>query len=144
MPGFRFSVRELFLLTLVAGLVFGWGSQSYICSRPSSHERALMLKRLEALQEVVQAHQNPRVTDGAGTKALRDAQYEVLAAELELCTTTSERLKVLERLLEVQQLYEQEESARYEKGSATGYEFLSAKADRLKVEIAMERAKAGR
>lgn len=144
MYGFRFSTREIFLVTLVVALIFGWGSQSYIRSWPSSHERALMQKRLEALKQVVQAHQNPRVSIGVGPKVVRDAQCEVLAAELELCTTTSERLKVLEKLLEVQQLYEQKEAARYEQGSATRYEIFGAKADRLKVEIAIERAKAGR
>lgn len=144
MSGFRFSVRELFLLTLVAALVFGWGSQSYIRSRPSSHERALMQERLQALKQAADSYQSPRVGVVFGPKAVRDARCEVLAAELELCTTTQDRLKILEKLLEVQQLYEQEEAARYEKGAGTAHEFLSAKADRLKVEIALERAKTGR
>ena len=78
------------------------------------------------------------------SKSLRDAQLEALTAELELCTRTSERVEILKRNLEVQQKYEKLAVALFESGSSPANEILRAKADRLKAEIALERAKAGR
>ncbi|MCE9524693.1 MAG: hypothetical protein K8R36_01405 [Planctomycetales bacterium] len=144
MTSFRFSIREIFLVTLVAALVFGWGTQSYIRSWPSSHEKALMQERLEALQEVARARRNSHAMPGDGGKAARDAECDALAAELELCATSHQRQIVLEKMFAIQQQYERNQEVRYDKGSGTAYELGTAKADRLKVEILLERAKAGR
>lgn len=144
MTSFRFSIREIFLVTLVAALVFGWGTQSYIRSWPSSHEKALMQERLEALQEVARARRNSHAMAGDGGKSARDAECDALAAELELCATSHLRQIVLEKILAIQQQHEKNMEARLEKGSGTYWEWGNAKAERLKAEIALEREKAGR
>ena len=144
MTGFRFSVRELFLITLVAALVFGWGTQSYIRSWPSSHERALMQERLEALKEIV-SEQKATFGEGAGFnhRALRDAEIEALAAEIPLAEGHSQRIKLHEQIVEATRRYETIATERYEVGSGTHQELLGAEAERLKAEIAVERAKRG-
>jgi hypothetical protein len=146
MSGLRFSIRELLLVTLVAALLLGWGLQTYLRRWPTAQERALMQERLEALRKVVEFQQQ-MVRSGVASdnhKALRDAQDEALAAELELCTTKSERLKVLEKNLAAHRQYEKVVSARYDRGSNTAAMKFQATAGRLKAEIALERAKAGR
>lgn len=144
MSGLRFSIREILLVTLVVALLLGWGAQTYLRTWPTARERALMQERLEALKEVTKALKNSHGFPGDGGKAVRDAECEALAAELELCTSRSQRFAVLERILETQRLYERNSIYRFDKGSGSWDELLRAKADRMKAEIAIERAKAGR
>lgn len=145
MSGLRFSIRELLLVTLVAALLLGWGLQTYLRTWPTAKERALMQERLETLKDEVELQEQMMATGIIdNSKALRDAQVEALAAELELCTTSSERIEVLKRNLEAQQKYEKIAAQRYKVGAGTHVELLGAKAERLQAEIALERAKAGR
>jgi outer membrane protein TolC len=145
MSGLRFSIRELLLVTLVVAILLGWGAQTYLRKWPTARERALMQERLEALKKVVEVQEQMRsmgISDNF--KSLCDAQDEALAAELELCTTKSERLEALEKNLAAHQLYEKVAFERHDKGAGTAADMLSAKAGRLKAEIALERTKAGR
>ena len=144
MSGLRFSIRELMLVTLVVALILGWGVQTYLRAWPTARERALMQEKLDALKEVVNTRKHLHGVFWDGGKSLRDAECAALAMELDLCTSASQRLAVLERVLTTQQLYEKNATYRYDKGSGTWDELLSAKADRLTAEIALERAKAGR
>ena len=147
MSGLRFSIREIFLVTLVVALLVGWGAQTYLRKWPTARERSLMEQRLEALREVVnmrKAMMEQGIGGSGNAKAYRDAQGEALAAELELCESQSERIKVLQRYVEVMQQSEKLTAQRYKTGADTDDEMLSAKAERLKAEIALERAKAGR
>jgi len=144
MTGFRFSIREILLVTLIVALLVGWGAQTWLRQWPTAKERALMEKRLEALNAVVEI-KKMRVTQGIGeAKDLRDAQADALALELQLYTSKSERLKVLERNLAAQQQFEAIADARFNTGAGTQDDMLKAQADRLQAEIALERAKAGR
>lgn len=106
MSGLRFSIREILLVTLVVALLLGWGAQTYLRTWPTARERTLMQERLETLNEVTKALKNSHGIPGDGGKAVRDAECEALAAELELCTSPSQRFAVLERILETQRLYE--------------------------------------
>ena len=145
MSGLRFSIREILLLTLIVALLLTWGMQTYLRQWPTAREKALMQERLESLKEEVAMQEQMMATGVIGnSKSLRDAQVEALAAELELCATRSERIEVLKRNLEVQQKYEKLAIARYEAAAGTKGDVLAAKADRLKAEIDLERAKAGR
>ena len=144
MSGLRFSIRELMLVTLVVALILGWGVQTYLRTWPTARERALMQEKLDALQEVVNARKQLHGVFWDGGKSLRDAECAALATELDLCTSASQRLAVLEKVLTTQQLYEKNATYRYNKGSGTWDELLNAKADRLTAEIALEKAKAGR
>ena len=145
MSGLRFSIREILLLTLIVALLLTWGAQTYLRQWPNARERALMQERLEALKGEVEMQEQMMAKGVIGnSKSLRDAKVEALAAELELCTISSERIEVLKRNLEVQQKYEKLAIARYEAAVGTKGDVLAAKADRLKAEIDLEKAKAGR
>ena len=145
MSGLRFSIREIFLVTLIVALLLTWGAQTYLRQWPTAREKALMQERLQALKEEVEMQEQMMATGVVdSSKALRDAQVEALAAELELCTTRSERIDVLKRNLDAQRKYEELAMARFKTGSYPANEMLRAKADRLKAEIALERVKAGR
>ena len=147
MSSLRFSIREVLLVTLIVALLLTWGAQTYLRQWPTAKEGALMQERLEALKKVVEVQEQMR-SMGVGIsdnlQALSDAQDELLAAELELCTTRQERIAALEKNLAAHQQQEKITFARYDKGSSTAAEMLTAKAGRLKAEIALERAKAGR
>ena len=140
----RCSIRDLFLVTLIVALLLTWGMQTYLRQWPTAREKALMQEKLDALKEVVKTRKLSHSFPGDGGKSLRDAECAALAMELDLCTSASQRLAVLERVLTTQQLYEENATYRYDKGSGTWDELLNAKADRLTAEIALERAKAGR
>ena len=145
MSGLRFSIREILLVTLVVALLLGWGAQTYLRKWPTAKERALMQERLEALKQVVEVEERMRSEGLADNlKALSDAQDEALAAQLELCTTKSERLEALDKNLAAHQLYEKIAFERYDKGAGTAGDMFDAKASRLKAEIALERVKAVR
>lgn len=145
MSGLRFSIREILLVTLVVALLLGWGAQTYLRTWPTARERALMQERLEALQEIVR---DDRGSFGEGTgfdfKAFRDAEIVALAAEIELEESHSKRLKLHERIVEATQRYETMAAKRYEVGTGTHRDLMDAKAERLKAEIGLERAKVGR
>lgn len=147
MKWLRFSIREILLGTLIVALLVGWGAQTYSRKWPTAREKALMQERLEALRSVVEVHEQMR-SMGVGApdnlQALSDAQDELLAADLELCTSHKERLAALEKNLAAHQQHEKIAFARFDKGAGTSAEMHTAKAGRLKAELALERAKAGR
>jgi outer membrane protein TolC len=140
-----FSIREIMLVTLIVALFVGWGGQTYLRQWPTAKEKALMQERLEALRKVVDYQQQMRSMGvGSDFQSLCDAEDALLAAELELCTTTKERISSLEKNLAAHQSDEKIAVARHRTGAATDAELFTAKAGRLKAEIALERAKAGR
>ena len=145
MSGLRFSIRELLLVTLVVALILGWGVQTYLRTWPTASERALMQEKLESLREIVTEH-NIGIGESSSPdhKAFRDAEIAALAAEIELEESNSQRIRLHQRIVEATQRYEKIAAQRYEVGSGTHTELLSAKADRLTAEIALEKAKAGR
>ena len=103
MSWLRFSIREIFLVTLIVALLLTWGMQTYLRQWPTAREKALMQERLEALKGEVEM-QESLMTMGVAdnSKSLRDVQLEALAADLELCTTHSDRTEVPNGNLEVQ------------------------------------------
>src|SRR5436305_6811739 len=107
MSGLRFSIRELLLLTLVVAILLSWGAQTYLRTWPTARERALMQERLEGVKGEVEMQEQMMATGIVdNSKAVRAVQVEVLAAELEHCTTRSERIEVLKQNLEAQQTNE--------------------------------------
>jgi hypothetical protein len=147
MKWLRFSIREILLVTLVVALLVGWGAQTYSRKWPSAKEKALMQERLEALRRVVEVQEQLRsmgvgISDNLQT--LSDAQDELLAAELELCATSKERVEALEKNLAAHQQHEKIAFARFDQGAGTSTGMHTAKAGRLRAEIALERAKVGR
>jgi hypothetical protein len=96
--------------------------------------KALLKERLATLQEAAaQADKEHRIGK-ASVAEVMEARRAVRDAELELCDTDKERLAVLEKMLE--------EARAFEKGAGkASSSALRAKADRLQIEIALERLK---
>lgn len=104
----------------------------------------LRQEKLTALQAVAEMigifHRNGR----APYTDLVEARVAARHAELELCETDAERVAVLEKMLTEAREFEQFHRAQKEAAQGTEVEVLKAKAARLDVEVALERAKAGK
>lgn len=69
------------------------------------------------------------------------ANWALQEAELEMCQTDEERIAVLEKMVTEAKLLEKHSGKMFDEGLATFLETLNAKAGRLEVQIALERAK---
>jgi len=135
---------------VIAGLVLAaatvWNSQSSTANAGADEVKDVKLtelrkERLIALREVAsfgsRLFQNARIQ----FESLREANRELLEAELEFCETDAQRVQVLETMLT--SCKEIEERARALRVGAQGTEMgvFRAKADRLKVEILLHQIK---
>lgn len=71
-----------------------------------------------------------------------EANLAAQRAELELCKTKAERIAVLQKMVAEFQTEEKIARAAYEAARATRIPLLQAQANRLEIEVALERAKA--
>lgn len=102
---------------------------------------ALLKERLTTLREVETLTQNLFRSGRVSFDAVVQATTAALEAELDLCQTQKERVAVLEKALDVAKDGEAHAKAAVETARAPVSDALKAKANRLKVEIALERAK---
>ena len=103
--------------------------------RPLQKQRLAVLK--EATSEIKSAYLAGRTSVDRLQAALR-AQYE---AELDLCETDKDRLRVLEEMLKLAGENEQSLEQRYKAGDLPKSDFLAATAQRLEVAISIEKLK---
>jgi outer membrane protein TolC len=104
--------------------------------------KELQQERLATCREIVKQVET-RYKNGQGNyDELHEASRMVLAAELELCTSDKERVAVLEKFLPEAKKYEAMAEALFKAGQGTQTSMLKARAERLRVEIDLERAKA--
>ena len=99
-------------------------------------QRLAVLK--EATTDIKSAYLAGRTSGDLLRAALRD-QYE---AELDLCETDKDRLRVLEEMLKLAGENEQSLDNRYQAGDLPKSEFLAAKAATLQAAISVEKMKA--
>ncbi len=103
--------------------------------------QALLKERLAILKEQVAVLQK-RFEQGVVTaEVLLRARRRACQAELELCATDRERVEVLQRLLALAKETEARTAQLVKTGAASQSILLEARADRLEVEIALERAR---
>ncbi len=100
--------------------------------------KALLKERLVTLQAVAELTEKAFAAGGGTFERVIQARLAVFAAELDLCATDAERVKVLEKVVAETKRLE----AAAEKASAPPGTVLVAKVRRLEAEIALERAKA--
>jgi hypothetical protein len=137
--GFFLSVS-----VLLAGGAAGFWSAS---PRPraegleESKLNALLKERLATLQQAAAQTDKQYETGKASVAEVMEAQRAVRDAELELCNTDKERLAVLEKMLEEARGFEKVVAQRVDAGKAPASSVFKAKADRLQIEIALERVK---
>jgi len=137
-----FVVLGLAMFTSGTALTWSGSTPSQAADQKKDPQlKALLQERhaiLQNLADVVNAEfRNARASQSQVMEASRVARQ----AELDLCETDQERVAVLEKMLAEARAYEQ--SADEERKSARGTysSALKATADRLDVEIALERAK---
>ena len=88
--------------------------------------------------ETAQGYRGGKATFSQVYEANRAARN----AELDLCNTNQERVAVLEKMLEEARDYEKNAEQAFKSARAPHAAALRATADRLEVEIALERARA--
>jgi hypothetical protein len=137
--GFFLSVS-----VLLAGGAAGFWSDSPRPRAEGPEEpklKALLKERLAALQEAA-ARTTEQYKRGAGSVAeVMEARRAARDAELELCDTDKERLAVLEKMLEEARAFEKDVAKMVDAGVVHANSGFKAKADRLQMEIALERLK---
>jgi RNA polymerase sigma factor (sigma-70 family) len=128
-------------LELKGKLFFTAGEQTE-AQGPEKKQKELLKERLDVLKDLVKVTETEYRGAGKTTYAeLARANALLTAAELELCTTDKERVVVLEAAVAMARDHEKVLEQVYKAGQATQAAVLSAKANRLETEIALERAK---
>ena len=107
-------------------------------SKIKSLQKQRLAVLMEATAEIKSTYLAGRTSVDRLQAALRD-QYE---AELDLCETDKDRLRVLEEMLRLAVENEQSLDKRYQAGDLPKSEFLAAKAATLQAAISVEKMKA--
>jgi hypothetical protein len=107
-------------------------------SKIKSLQKQRLTVLMEATAEIKSTYLAGRTSVDRLQAALRD-QYE---AELDLCETDKDRLKVLEEILKLAGESEQSLDKRYKAGDLPKSELLAAKAATLQAAISVEKLKA--
>src|SRR5262249_40181514 len=133
------------LALLVSGAMaawFGTAPRAAAAEEKNPRVKALLKERHATLEEVTAVisveYRNARATRSQVLEATRAARN----AELDLCDTDRERVAVLEKMLAEARDYEKSVETDRQAARATRSAALKATADRLEVEIALERARA--
>jgi len=142
----KLLVPGLGLLVLLFWGVLGGSSTALTCAAgqdaKASKLKELLKERHATLQEVAsQTKAAARRDPNVSLAQVNEADRAVYQAELELCDTDKERVAVLERMLAAAREWEKFSEEMVKSGLAAPREILKAKAARLEVEIAWERAK---
>jgi hypothetical protein len=103
----------------------------------------LQKERLATLQQLVTVTKTAYLQGTATFAEVAQASAQLLKADLELCESDQERLAAHEKALMLAKHYERIATQRYKAGQGTQASTLSATANRLEAEIALERARAG-
>lgn len=148
--------RNRFLSTLMALVVPAAGllsfaslagprlySQEGVRPKAKSPKIEKMLEeRLATVREMVRIVAE-RFKNGQGTiEQIREANRMLLEAELDACASDKDRVAILESAVGEAKLLEERAQAMVKAGQAQGNLSLAVKADRLQVEIALERLRA--
>jgi hypothetical protein len=131
------------LVFIVLAEAIGSWHRGHGPSTTGSKLHALLKEKLTTLQMF--ASQMTAAFEGSESSWLQvlEANRDVGHAKLDLCNTDQQRLAVLERLLAQAENFEKDAAEHVKSRRAPGWTALKAKLNRLEVEIALERAKAG-
>jgi RNA polymerase sigma-70 factor (ECF subfamily) len=106
-----------------------------------SRLKALLKERLALLKQAAAEMEQAFQAGTVSAHAFMQAQRAVFQAELELCETDKERLVVHEKSVALAKDIEQAVEKQFEAGRVPRSFLLTAKAERLEAEIALERTK---
>lgn len=103
--------------------------------------KALLRERLATLQTVADLTEKAYATGNIPFTKVIESRLAVRKAELELCETDADRIKVLEKSVAESRQLEEVVQTLVKSGQAPQREALTAKVQRLEAEIALERAR---
>jgi hypothetical protein len=104
--------------------------------------RELQEERLATLRTIVELVDQKRRQGSASMAELASANRDVAEAELEICATQTERVIVLEKIVEKARILESQAAQLAQDNLASQEVALAMKADLLKSRIRLERARA--
>ena len=132
------------LVLLVGGVIAarsGTSPRAAAADAKDTKVKALLKERHATLQAIASQTTEQYKAGAASVLQLAEANRAARNAELDLCDTDQERVAVLEKMLAEAKEYEKRAEQQHQAGSIPFTAALKARADRLEVEIALERAK---
>jgi tetratricopeptide (TPR) repeat protein/thiol-disulfide isomerase/thioredoxin len=108
----------------------------------NSKVRALQEERLATLKEIAAEWENVFRHSRCPPEDVWQAKLLVLRAELELCDSDRERVAIHEKIVALAKETEETRASQYKAQRLSHSDLLTAKANRLEAEVALERAKA--
>jgi tetratricopeptide (TPR) repeat protein/thiol-disulfide isomerase/thioredoxin len=108
----------------------------------NSRVRALQEERLATLKEIAAEREKAFRHGRAPSDDVLQARLLVLRAELELCDSDRERVAIHEKIVALAKETEETRASQYKARRLSHSDLLTAKANRLEAEVALERAKA--
>ena len=111
-------------------------------NQSSKKVKALQKERLATLKEIAAESENVFRHGRCPPEDVWQAKLLVLRAELELCDSDRERVAVHEKIVTLAKETEEMQTLRYKAARLSHSDLLTAKANRLEAEVALERAKA--
>jgi hypothetical protein len=108
---------------------------------PNEHLRKLLQERYDVLRAAVGLLNQQYSAGRVGILEIRNAIIEMLHAEADLSSTSTERIKVYEKLVKILQEQDKSLAEAVNAGRVTQMEFLRARASTLKAEIELEKLK---
>ncbi len=142
--GVRLVALGLAVLVFAGGVAAWCGTSPHAAAAEGSDTKvkALLKERHATLEMAAQATSEGFKNGTASFRQVGEANRAALNAELDLCETGKERAAVLEKMLAEARDYERSVEASRNAARASYADALKAKADRLEVEITLERSKA--
>ncbi len=134
-----------------AGLVGGFAALPARADQPADGAKkaegankleSLMAERLATLQALLRLANESYKAGTASVEQVSEATRLLFEAELEQCQTNKDRIRVLEKFVTNAKENERRAEQLVKTGTAPPSATLRARADRLRLEIALERVKA--
>jgi hypothetical protein len=139
----RFIALGLAALVVAGGVASWCGTLPHAAAAEGNTKvKALQRERHAILEKLAEATNVGYRNGTASLSQVVEANRAALNAELDLCETDKARVMVLEKMLTAAKDYEGAVEAKRKAVQASYADALKATADRLEVEIALERAKA--
>jgi hypothetical protein len=142
--GVRLVALALAALVLAGGVATWCGTSPRAVAADGSDTKvkALLKERHATLEMAAQVTSEDYKHAKVSFRQVEEANRAVLNAELDLCETDKERAAVLEKMLAEARNYERIVEEVRNAARASYADVLKARADRLQVEITLERARA--
>ncbi len=115
--------------------------QSLAAEPKDTKLKGLLKERLATVREILTVTTEQYKAGTGSFERVHQALKDVMSAELDLCDSDKERITVLEKGVAQAKDYEKLAEAQFKVGKVQVTDVLAAKADRLEIEIALERLK---